>query len=179
MSSNEKVSNILGDRKEAVVTTTLSEKKSLTKDVEKGIEEFSDTLFYEKKSSTKDVDKGTDELSDKILYEKKSWTKNFEKGTDEFSDKLFFEKKPSTKNVEKGTDEFSDTLFSEKKSSTIDVDIGTDNLVFMKQKVNTICSKGLNYFEGQYNGSKLWFKLYIDFSKQLFLKVIKNSKNYC
>ena len=38
MSSNEKVSNSLGDMKEAVVTTPLSEKKSSTKDVEKVIE---------------------------------------------------------------------------------------------------------------------------------------------
>ena len=64
MSSNEKVSNYLGDRKEAVVTTTLSEKKSSTKDVEKGIEEFTDTILSEKKSSTKNVEKGTDELAD-------------------------------------------------------------------------------------------------------------------
>ena len=31
----EKVSNVLDDRKDSVVTTPLSEKKSLTKDVEK------------------------------------------------------------------------------------------------------------------------------------------------
>ena len=36
MSSNEKVSSFLGDRKEEVVTTPLSEKKSLTNDVDKG-----------------------------------------------------------------------------------------------------------------------------------------------
>ena len=35
MSSVEKVSNVLDDRKEAVVTTPLSENKSLTKDVDK------------------------------------------------------------------------------------------------------------------------------------------------
>ena len=35
MSSVEKVSNVLGDIKEEVVTTPLLEKKSLTKDVEK------------------------------------------------------------------------------------------------------------------------------------------------
>ena len=38
MSSNDKVSNVLGDIKEAVVKTPLSEKKSSTKYVEKGIE---------------------------------------------------------------------------------------------------------------------------------------------
>ena len=38
MSSNEKVSNAWGDRKEAVVTTPLSEKKSFKRAVEKGIE---------------------------------------------------------------------------------------------------------------------------------------------
>ena len=40
MSSNGKVSNVFGDRKEEVVTTPLSEKKSLTKDVEKGTDTF-------------------------------------------------------------------------------------------------------------------------------------------
>ena len=60
MSSNEKVSNFLGDRKEEVVTTPLSEKKSSTKDVEKGTDELADTLFMEKKSSIKNIEKGTD-----------------------------------------------------------------------------------------------------------------------
>ena len=36
MSSNEKVSNVLGDRKEELVTMPLSEKKPSTKDVKKG-----------------------------------------------------------------------------------------------------------------------------------------------
>ena len=36
MSSNERVSNFLGDRKEEVVTTPFSENKSSTKDVDKG-----------------------------------------------------------------------------------------------------------------------------------------------
>ena len=36
MSSGEKVSNVLGDRKEEVVTTPLSKNKSFTKDVDKG-----------------------------------------------------------------------------------------------------------------------------------------------
>ena len=38
MSSDEKVSNALGDRKEAVGDTSFPEKKSLTKNVEKDIE---------------------------------------------------------------------------------------------------------------------------------------------
>ena len=38
MSSNEKVSNALGDRKESVGTTLFPENKSFTKDSEKGIE---------------------------------------------------------------------------------------------------------------------------------------------
>ena len=50
MSSNFKVSNDLGDRKEAVGTTLLAEKKSLTKDDEKCIEELADTLLSEKQS---------------------------------------------------------------------------------------------------------------------------------
>ena len=44
MSSNEKVSNSLGDRKEEVVTMPLSEKKSLTKEVEKRTDNLADTL---------------------------------------------------------------------------------------------------------------------------------------
>ena len=60
MSSDEKVSNALVDRKEALVTTSFYEKKSSTKDVEKGIEESADTLLSEKKSSKKDVEEGTD-----------------------------------------------------------------------------------------------------------------------
>ena len=39
----EKVSNVFGDRKEEVVTTPLSEKKSSTNDVEKGTDELEDT----------------------------------------------------------------------------------------------------------------------------------------
>ena len=63
MSSNEKFTNFLGERKEEVVTTPFYEKKSLTKDVEKGTHKLADTLFTEKKYSTKDVEKGTDELA--------------------------------------------------------------------------------------------------------------------
>ena len=37
-----------------------SEKKSSTKDVEKGIDELVEMLLTDKKSSTKDVEKGTD-----------------------------------------------------------------------------------------------------------------------
>ena len=44
MSSNDKVSNVLGDREEEVVTTQLSEKKDLTKDVEKGTAELAESF---------------------------------------------------------------------------------------------------------------------------------------
>ena len=64
MSSNEKVINILGDRKEEVVTTPLLENKSSTKDVDEGTDELVDIPLMEKKSSTRDFDKGTDELVD-------------------------------------------------------------------------------------------------------------------
>ena len=47
MSSNERFSNVLGYSKEAVVTTSLSEKQSSTKEVEKGIEELADKLLSE------------------------------------------------------------------------------------------------------------------------------------
>ena len=60
MSSIERVSNVLGDRKEEVVTTPLLEKKLPTKDVDKGADELVDTPLLEKKFPTKDVDKGTD-----------------------------------------------------------------------------------------------------------------------
>ena len=64
MSSNEKVGNVLGDRKEEVFTTPFSKNKSSTKGVEKGADELEDMLFMEKKYSTKYVDKGTGELED-------------------------------------------------------------------------------------------------------------------
>ena len=64
MSSNEKFSNVLSDRKEEVVTTPLSEKKSSKKDVEKGTDELTHTLLIEKKISTKDVEKVAYELAD-------------------------------------------------------------------------------------------------------------------
>ena len=64
MSLVEKVSNVLSDRKEEVATTPLLEKKSSTKDVDKGNDELADTPLLEKKSSKNDVDKGTDELSE-------------------------------------------------------------------------------------------------------------------
>ena len=64
MSSNDKVSNVLGYRKEEVVTTPFSEKKYLTKDIEKGADKLAGILLMEKKYSTKDVDKVTDEFSD-------------------------------------------------------------------------------------------------------------------
>ena len=64
MSSNKKVINFWADRKEEVVTTPLSEKKSLTKDFEKGTDKLADILLMENKYSTKYVGKGTDELVD-------------------------------------------------------------------------------------------------------------------
>ena len=42
MLSVEKVSNVLDDRKEAMVTTPLSEKKFLRRDVDKGTSELED-----------------------------------------------------------------------------------------------------------------------------------------
>ena len=54
MLSNEKLSNFLGDRKEEVVTTPLSENKSSTKDVEKG----TDKLAYMKRSVVTILRKG-------------------------------------------------------------------------------------------------------------------------
>ena len=64
MLSNKKVSNVLGHRKEGVITTTFPEKKSLTKDVDQGTYELADMTLMEKKSSTKYFEKGTDELED-------------------------------------------------------------------------------------------------------------------
>ena len=64
MSSNEKVSNILDDSKEELVTTSFSEKKCSTKNVEKGTYKLAYKLFMEKRYSTKDFDKDTDELVD-------------------------------------------------------------------------------------------------------------------
>ena len=61
MLSVEKISNVLGDRKEAVVTTPFLEKKSLTKDVDKGTDE----LEYMKEAVVticrKDLDKFEDQ----------------------------------------------------------------------------------------------------------------------
>ena len=64
MSSNEKDSIFWGDSKQEVVTTPFSEKKSSTKDVEKGTDKLADMLLMEKKYLTKDFDKGTDEFAD-------------------------------------------------------------------------------------------------------------------
>ena len=80
MSSNEKVSNVLGDSKQELVTTPFSEKKSLTKDVEKGTDKLADILLMENKYSTRDVDKGTDELADM----KQAANKIHRKGQDQF-----------------------------------------------------------------------------------------------
>ena len=59
-----------------MVTTPLSEKKYLTKDVDKGTDKLADMLLTENKYSTKDVYKGTDELVDM----KQSVNKFFRKG---------------------------------------------------------------------------------------------------
>ena len=56
---NEKVSNVLDDRKEEVVMTSFFEKKSSTKDVDKGTDKLVDMLLMNNKSSTNDVYKGT------------------------------------------------------------------------------------------------------------------------
>ena len=54
----------MGDSKEEVVTISLSEKKSSTKNVEKGNDKLADVLLVERKYSTMDVEKETDELAD-------------------------------------------------------------------------------------------------------------------
>ena len=77
---------------------------------------MADTLLVEKKSLTKNVDKGTDEFSDKILSVKKSSTTNVDKGTDELANTLFINKKFSTKDVDKGTDVL---VFMAQKVNTI------------------------------------------------------------
>ena len=73
----------MGDRKEEVVTTPFSEKKSLTKDVEKGTDKLEYMLLMEKKSSTKDFDKGNDELT----YMKQAVNKIHRKSLDQFEGK--------------------------------------------------------------------------------------------
>ena len=60
MPSNDKVSSVLSDRKEEVVTTPLSEKKLSTKDVEKGSGELVDIPLMKNKYSTNNFYKGTD-----------------------------------------------------------------------------------------------------------------------
>ena len=55
MLSNNKVINVLGYRKEEVVTTPLSENKSPTNKVEEGTDKLSDMPLMEQISSTKDV----------------------------------------------------------------------------------------------------------------------------
>ena len=59
MSSVDKVSNGLGDRKEEVVATPFLEKKSSTKDIHEGNNELTGTPLLEKKSSTNNVEKRT------------------------------------------------------------------------------------------------------------------------
>ena len=80
-------------------------------------------------------------MEDTLLYVNKSLTKKLENGTYKLADMLLSEKKPLEKYVEKGTDE----------------------LEFNKIKLNKICRKGLNKFEGQSTENKGWFKLDIDF----------------
>ena len=83
MSQNDKVSNVFGDRKEELVTMPFSEKKSLTKNVEKGPDKLADMLLTEKKSSTNDVEKGIAELVDM----KQAVNTIFRKGLDQFEGK--------------------------------------------------------------------------------------------
>ena len=52
MSLVEKVGNVFFDKKEELVTTPLLERKSSTKDVDKGTDELADMPLFEKKSST-------------------------------------------------------------------------------------------------------------------------------
>ena len=63
---------------------------------------MANALFSEKKSSTKDIEKGTDELEITLLIEKKSSTKYFDKGTDELE---FMKQKLNTIH-RKGLDQF-------------------------------------------------------------------------
>ena len=60
----DKFGNVLGDRKEEVVKNPLLEKKSSTKDFDRGTDELEDTILLGKKYSTKDVGEGTYELAD-------------------------------------------------------------------------------------------------------------------
>ena len=57
MSSVEKVSNVLNYRKETVATTPFSEKKSLTKDVDKVTDELEDMKEAVVTIRRKDLDK--------------------------------------------------------------------------------------------------------------------------
>ena len=82
-------------------------------------------------------------------------------------------KTSSTKDVEEGTDKLADMPLMENKYSTNDIDKGTDESEDMKQAVVKICRKGLDQFEGQYRGSKGWFKL--DSGLIFFLKFNQNS----
>ena len=170
MSSNEKVCNALGERKEAMGTMLLAENKSLTKDSEKGTDELVDNQLSEKKSSANDVENGTDQLVDKLLSEKKPVRDKYEKGTDELADTLLSEKKNYKKKVEKGTYEKADTLLSKKKPLKKDVKKVTYELAFKKQKLHTILRKGLNQFEGQPTVTQGWFKLDIEFIKTTYSK---------
>ena len=64
MSSVEKVSKFLCDRKEEVFTTPLLQKNNKKNMLTKALMKFADMPFWEKKSLTKDVEKSTDKLAD-------------------------------------------------------------------------------------------------------------------
>ena len=65
----------------------------------------------------------------------------------------------------------------EKKYSTKDFDKGTDELADTKQTAVKIRRKCIYQFEGQYKGSKVWFKLDSGVLKPYLLQFIQNSIN--
>ena len=87
------------------------------------------------------------------------------------------EKKESTQDVDKGTDELEAMTLMEKKYSTNDFDKGTDELADTKQTAVKIRRKCIYQFEGQYKGSKGWFKLDSGVLKPYLLQFIQNSIN--
>ena len=145
MSQVDKVSNVLDDRKQELVATPLLEKKSLTKDYDKGTDELVDTPLLEKKPPTKDVDKGTDKLEDM----KKAVVTICRKGLDKFEgqykgsigqfkiDSGFLKTTFSTINSE-----FQNELF-EKNIDDQDTGIYTAFIVpFDRESINTKYKKG-------------------------------------
>ena len=101
-----------------MVTTILSQKKSLTKDVEKGTDELVDMLLMKNKYSTKYVEKGADELSDTLFMKKKSSTKDVDKVTDELAD---MKKKVNTI-IRKGLDQFGGQSIGSKGWFKLDIE---------------------------------------------------------